>query len=224
MMGRFFWVLLFIFATQSSVNAQVIKGFGAMGLNMTQVDGDEAFGYKMPGLNVSIGAMIPFRTNWDVSIETSFSQKGANQRAQYKLDTLNGAYKLRLNYVEIPVLIHYTDKNFISLGSGFSFARLVGASEFEHGKQTNTNAANGVYSKNDLNVIIDINLRMVEKLKFNFRYQYSMKSIRTREFSNVGGSRTWLREQYNNMLSFRLVYIFNEEQSKRVSKENTQKN
>lgn len=217
-----YWIaiclLFFAFVTQ----AQVIKSYVAAGINLAQVDGDEVYGYKMPGSNFGIGVMIPFKKVWDISLETSYSQKGANQKAQYFAlsgdDTLTGAYKLRLNYAEIPLMIHYTDKEFITVGTGFSFSRLVGATEFEHGNQTITNAQNGVYSPNDYSVLIDLRMRIISRLKFNFRYQYSMTKIRTRDFSTIGNAQPWSRKQYNNLLSFRLVYVFNEEQSERALK------
>lgn len=215
---RVVWLLFFLFVMVIA-EAQIIKGFVAGGLNMSQVDGDEAYGYKMPGLNVGVGAMVPFRTNWDLSLETSFTQKGANQKAQYIQDSLNGAYKLRLNYLEIPLLIHYTDKDFITVGTGFSWASLITANEWEHGKQTDTDAGNGVYKPYDVNVLIDLKMRIYRKLKFNFRYAYSMTKIRTRDFTTLGNTTPWRRHQYNNNLTFRLVYIFNEQQSEKALKE-----
>jgi lipopolysaccharide assembly outer membrane protein LptD (OstA) len=215
-----YWIGICLLFFAMSTNGQVIKGFVAAGINLAQVDGDEVYGYKLPGSNFGIGALIPIKKNWDVSLETSYSQKGANQKAQYIAysgdDTLTGAYKLRLNYAEIPVMIHYTDKEFITVGTGFSFGRLVGATEFEHGKQTITNAQNGVYSPNDYSVLIDLKMRVVSRLKFNFRYQYSMTKIRMREFTTIGNAQPWNRKQYNNLLTFRLVYIFNEDQSERA--------
>lgn len=199
---------------QKNAHAQVIKGEIIGGFNLAQVDGDEVYGYKKPGLQLGLGAMIPIAKKWDISIETIYNEKGANQKAQYRSDSLNGAYKLQLNYVEVPVLLHFTDKEFITVGSGFSWGRLINAKEFEHGFQTPTDAQNNVYSPNDFNVLLDLRMKIYQRLKFNFRYQYSMTKIRTREFTTLNGT-VWTRNQYNNLLTFRLVYIFNEERSMR---------
>lgn len=202
-------LLLLSFCCGAKLQAQVIKGYVAGGINLAQVDGDEVYGYKRIGGNMGVAAMIPLGMNFDISLETSFSQKGAYQKPQYKSDSLNGAYELRLNYVEVPVLIHYTDKDFISAGLGFSWGRLVGASEYEHGFQTATTANNGVYALNDYSVLLDLRMRMSDNLKLNFRYQYSMASIRTREFTNLANQK-WTRDQFNNLLTLRLIYMFNE--------------
>ncbi|MBK9290998.1 MAG: PorT family protein [Bacteroidetes bacterium] len=201
------------------VGAQVFKGFVNAGLNMAQVDGDEVYGYKMPGLHFGPGVMLDLGRNFDLSLEAAFTQRGANERDQYVAirgsDTLTGAYRLRLDYFQIPLMIHYTDKDLFTAGLGFSYARLVRAEEYEHGKQTNTNAGNGVYSPHDLNVLLDLKYRMWDRLRLAFRYEYSMARIRTREFTSIGGSQPWIRHQYNNVISFRLFYIFNEDRATR---------
>jgi len=196
--------------------SQIIKGEIIAGFNLSQVDGDEVYGYKKGGLQLGLGAMIPIADKWDISIETLYNEKGAIEKAQYPMqaDSTTGEYKLYLNYLEVPVLIHFTDKEFITVGAGFSWGRLVSAKEFEHGRQTITNAVNGVYDPNDFNVLIDLRMRLYKQLKINFRYQYSLAKIREREYSSSQGS-TWKRNQYNNLLTFRLVYMFNEERSQR---------
>ncbi|MCK9448597.1 MAG: PorT family protein [Bacteroidales bacterium] len=205
------------------LDAQIIKGFATVGFNLSQVDGDEAYGYRKIGGNGGLGVMIPFWGNFDVAIETSLTQKGAYQRPQYFSlrgdDTLTGAYDLRLNYAEIPLMVQYTDKNFISAGIGVVPAVLISAKEFEHGRQTPTTALSGTYARMDYSILLDAKMRIKGRLWGNFRFQYSMQRIRTREFSSLGGTETWIRHQYNNMISFRLFYIFNEDQSLRAVKE-----
>lgn len=213
-------VTMLIFTGLSySLSGQIIKGEALLGFNLTQVEGDEVHGFKKPGLNIGAGVLIPFKKNWDISMEVTFNQKGARQKPQYS-DSLNsgevitGEYKLSLNYVEIPVMVFYTDKEFISIGAGFSWGRLVGVKEWEHGKLVETTTLNsGTYNKNDFNYVIDARIRIKGPLKFGFRYQNSMAKIRTREFTDFAGN-TWTRDQYNKVLTFRLIYVFNEERSK----------
>ncbi|MAZ93404.1 MAG: hypothetical protein CMF58_03220 [Lentimicrobiaceae bacterium] len=209
---------LFILCTNSSVYSQIIKGKAILGINLTQIEGDEVNGFKKPGIQIGAGALIPFKKKWDVSMEVLFNQKGAKEGKQY-IDTiatgevLTGEYKLRLNYVEVPLLVHFTDKDFITIGAGFSWGRLVGVKEWEHGNLvTSTNVENGPYDKNDFSYVIDLRIKILGPLKFGFRYQNSMRKIRTREFEDFAGN-TWFRDQFNKVLTFKLVYIFNEEQS-----------
>ncbi len=212
-------ILLIIIGISQPVLSQIIKGEALLGFNLTQVEGDEVHGFRKPGLNIGAGVLIPFKKNWDVSMEVTFNQKGARQKPQYS-DSLSsgqvitGEYKLRLNYVEIPVMVFYTDKEFISIGAGFSWGRLVGIQEWEHGViDPETTLSSGTYDKNDFSYIIDARIRIKGPLKFGVRYQNSMMKIRTREFTDFAGN-TWTRDQYSKVLTFRLIYIFNEVQSR----------
>lgn len=215
----FFLITLIICAVQIDSIGQIIKGEAVLGLNMTQVEGDEVHGFKKPGLHIGAGALIPFGKKWDIGMQVTFNQKGATQRKQYQ-DTLTtgeiltGQYKVRLNYVEVPVLVHFTDKDFITIGAGFSWGRLVGVQEWEHGKLVPTTTLNsGTYDKNDFSYIVDLRIKVYGPLKFGVRYQNSMMKIRTREFIDFAGEK-WTRDQFNKVLTFKLVYIFNEEQSR----------
>ena len=197
------------------VSAQIIKGEAILGMNLSQVDGDEVYGFKKIGLNIGAGVMIPFdkKGKWDVSLEALYSEKGANQNRQYTDSIITGEYRVNLNYVEVPVLVMFTDKDFISAGAGFSWGRLVGAKEWEHGVLIETTtASSGTYSNNDFCILADFRIRIWQGLKFNLRYAYSLVKIRTREFENLAGD-TWTRDQYNNVISFRLIYVFNEKKS-----------
>ena len=200
----------------NDLSAQIIKGEAILGMNLTQVDGDEVFGFRKIGLNVGAGVLIPVdkKGRWDISLEAIYTQKGANQEQQYNDSIITGEYRLNLNYVEVPVLVMFTDKEFISGGLGFAWGRLIGVQEWEHGNLVESTTPNsGTYSSNDFSILGDVRIRIWQGLKFNLRYQYSLVKIRTREFENLAGE-TWTRDQYNNVLSFRLIYVFNEKKSR----------
>jgi len=211
------WVVLtlIIFVFSFGAKAQIIKGEAILGMNLTQVDGDEVYGFKRVGANVGAGVLIPFgkKGRWDASFEALFSQDGAYQSPQYD-DSLSYEYKLHLNYAQIPVLVMFTDKEFISFGAGFSWGRLVGVQEWEHGQRVDSTTLNsGTYDKNDYCILADIRIRIYKSLKFNLRYQYSLTSIRTRDYFNPITGQSWTRNQFNNVISFRLIYVFGEKKS-----------
>jgi len=208
---KIFLLLAIIFLLYRSADAQRIKGQIIGGINATQIDGDEVFGYHKYGLNMGVGAILPFNNKrWSLSIETIFNQKGAYQNESPELDTLpKPYYNIRINYLEVPVLIHLEDKQTITFGLGFSWGRTVGIEEIEHGKKVETTTLAGPYKREDVNFLADLRFKLYGKLKFNFRYAYTVFPIRTRVFTNSIGH-SWERTQYNSMLTFRLIYVFNE--------------
>jgi hypothetical protein len=202
------------------VNAQRIKGALTGGVNISQVDGDEVYGYRKWGINAGPSAIVPLSEKWSIGIELLYNQKGSYQKRQSFDSTfvisgtdttwITGQYKLRLNYAEVPIMAYYTDKKIITVGTGFSWGRLVGVKEWEHGKLNENTDLNGPYDKDDFCWLADIRFRVYKKLHFNVRYAYSINKIRTRTFESTDQSRQWKRDQYNNVVSFKLIYIFNE--------------
>lgn len=212
---------LLLFST-TDADAQIVKGEGFLGFNLSQVDGDKAYGYKRLGLHAGLGALVPIyqKNNLiiDFALEVAFNQKGAHQRQIYSgaNDGITGEYDLYLNYLEVPVLIYFTDKQITSVGIGASYGRLVGLKEYEHGNITDVNLSyTGVdkYDLNDFCILADVKFRIHERLKLGVRFQYSMDKIRTRPFYLVNGNPDCPRDQYNNTITARLIYVFNEDRS-----------
>lgn len=194
-----FIILFFPFV----VSSQSIRGGLIAGFSMTQVDGDEVYGYHKYGLNTGALAIVPFYKKFSLSIEILYNQKGSYQRPWLMDDTINGAYKLILNYVDVPVLFHFEDKDVIKFGTGFSWGRLVEFNEWEHEQRINWDTPNGPYKKSDVDFLFDVQLRLIQGLSFNMRYAYSIAKLRTRTF--LTGE---TRKQFNNMITFRVIYVF----------------
>lgn len=212
-MRQLLLVSILLFALSSTPYAQRFKGAVMGGMNISQVDGDEVVGYHRVGGHLGVAAILPIN-KFDITLETVFNQKGAWEKQQYQ-DTINGyvytgEYDLRLNYVEVPLMAHYTDRDWITAGLGFSWGRLVSFKEVEHGGGVPPYSDTVRFNKNDYNILLDLQFRIYQRLKFNVRYAYSLAPIREREYQEFYTGDEWSRRQYNNLFTFRLVYIFNE--------------
>jgi len=261
-------ILAFTVATPALLHAQIIKGELFAGGNLCQVDGDECYGYKKIGVHAGAGALIPL-TNWlDVGLEVLFSQKGAFKRDSITYNsTYPHAYNLKLNYVEIPLMLYITDKNVVSAGVGVSYGRLVGLAELDDGQPStyddgvtigtgdgrlhwrsddpnlpdissidDINELNRIayencpgityvseavansttYRPDDWNICADLRFRIWKGLHLEARYQYSLRPLRYRMYYSDPNQTipNQIRKQYNNAITVRLVYIFNEHRSK----------
>lgn len=192
------------------VKSQNINGAVIVGGNFSQVDGDEVYGFNKFGINIGASAIIPLKNNkWSIILENVYSQKGAYKKlAPVATDSIP-YYKLNLDYVEVPVLIQYNDKNVFSFGSGFSWGRLVNFKEVEHGQLTSWTTPNGPYKRDDIQLLADLRFRLSGKFHFNIRYAYSIAKIRTRTYITQAGN-PWERRQFHNLVTLRVIYIFNE--------------
>ena len=157
-------LLIFAFlitACFNPLNAQLFKGEVFGGIGLSQVDGDDCYGYKRIKGQIGAGVLLNVVDDWlDVGMEIVYNPKGA-----YKRDSISyssyyaGSYDLKLNYMEIPVMVYFIDKYRYSLGIGVSYGRLIGFSEKINGAETETHIGDGKlrwkegYSGKDLGYI-----------------------------------------------------------------------
>lgn len=260
-------ILAVLIAAPTLLHAQIIKGELFAGGNLCQVDGDECYGFKKLGLNAGAGALIPFTSWMDLGLEVMFSQKGAYKRDSLVYNsTYPHAYNLKLNYVEVPLMLYFTDKDVASIGVGVSYGRLVGLQELDdnapsdyegqgigvgdgclHWRNDDPNlpdisqiddieelntiayqqypdityvsevvANSNTYRPHDFNICADLRFRIWEGLHLEARYQYSLRPLRYRMCYADPNQllANQIRKQYNNTITIRLVYIFNEHRSK----------
>lgn len=207
----FLFIISLTILGSNTVHAQRIMGAVFAGFNATQVDGDEVYGYKKFGLNIGASAIIPINDKWSISLENAYSEKGAHQRPRF-LDSLDGSYDLKLNYLEVPLMVHFTDKEIVTFGVGMSWGRLINISEQRNGyEMAGTTLESGIYRNADLNLLLDVRFRLYKRFHFDVRYAYSVRPIATREIIDSKTGYPNIRDQYNGLFSFRVMYKFNEQ-------------
>ncbi len=247
-MKKYTLVLICFLLVQYSYS-QVFKGEIIVGGSLTQVDGDELYGYRKVGANAGLGVLLPFsfrkgddEKNWGLSMEILFNQKGSREKNYTGINFCDTCppeipcdpdmkYHLKMNYVSIPLVLNYTDKNGWSLGLGVAYNRLGWIKEIETGlNKENIHAVstiispskkkiekmlvsrNALFAKDELSVLVDVRMRIWQQLKFNVRFEYSIFPIGVRKFFLHQGVPIdpYIRRQYHNLLSFRLIYMLNE--------------
>ncbi len=112
-------------AQEQRFNAGIVAG-----INLSQIDGDDLVGYNQLGANLGIRALTYLTDRWQVSLELLFSQKGSNASAND--NPLSAFDKVRLNYVEVPVMINFLDwaqegedYSKVHFSTGLSYSRLI---------------------------------------------------------------------------------------------------
>ena len=137
-------------------------------------------------------------------MELLYSQRGS----YHKGSTDSTYYRLNLDYIDIPVMLHFTDKKIISAGAGICYGQLISKKE----STLFIVKPNTDFLPYDLSAIGEVSVRIWNRFWVNVRYQYSMLNLRTVTFTDPTDlSNTWERKQYNNLLSIRLTYIFKQE-------------
>jgi hypothetical protein len=99
----FFCVLTVV---QAQKYSSPFKAGATLGINMTQIDGDDQFGYNRRGLNFGLRGAVILRKNMDISTELLYSERGTEpnetEKARNKRTTI-----IALQYAEVPLLFNY---------------------------------------------------------------------------------------------------------------------
>lgn len=207
-----FRTLLFIFVFISSsitLFAQHFNGGLIAGGIVSQVDGDNYEGYHKFGFLA--GALVSLKVSEHSSfqMEIEYIQKGSRKNADSLSPT---TYLMRLHYIEIPVLYQYSFLKRLSVEFGPAADITIGSID----------KTDGLVSVNTVQLrpltlggILGINCDIVNHLKVNFRFGYSLISIRKNPapMPYPASYRRILFEkgQYNNLMSLSLIYKFKED-------------
>ncbi|OSZ78780.1 hypothetical protein CAP35_11180 [Chitinophagaceae bacterium IBVUCB1] len=186
----------------------LFRGMVTVGSNFSQIDGDNYAGYHKMGINAGAGVYTMFSNEIGAGLEMLYTRKGS--RGNFKQNSSNQAfqilaYKAILNYVDLPIQLYYFDQRGDHFGAGFSYSRLINQSEtFDTDPKQNLKSEDYPFRKSDYCMVLSANVKIAGKFYVAGRFQYSLVSVR----GNVppGFGRT---EQYNNMVTLRLMYLFN---------------
>jgi hypothetical protein len=228
--------LFFILHSSSfiSASAQRIRGFVSSGATLSQIEGDELKGFHKWGYTGGVGAMVNLDKSetWRLSIEALFTQRGS-----YNGTGDPYSISLRLDYVDIPLMLHWHDPwGGMLVGLGLNYSRLV--QQPHNVMKFNPNyffpdTNDMTFLNNDLMLAADIRFPVWKNLWLNIRWQYSIIAIKKDwEFTEFKGNTplldtdgkpvlnpdgstvmvprkiNWTKDCYNNTLVFRLIWQF----------------
>jgi hypothetical protein len=203
--------LLFIFLAFPSLlfcqqQKEVFNLLFTAGLTPSQVHGDNYSGFNKVGALFGVGVESVFSEKASVNLTFLFLQKGAQKNPNPTKGDLT-AYYLNLNYLEVPLLVTYTQKKFL-FDVGISAAYLINYYEADQNM-----VYTGVFpfSKFDYSVKVGLGYNINTKWFVNFRSSNSFITTRANRikqgiyYNNII-ARTFNKGYYNNILEFTIGY------------------
>ena len=119
---RYIGLLLCGFVLFSEVRAQNFDAFAELGINASQIDGDELAGYNQAGLRLGAHIAWPLDSSWLVRGGMVYSGKGSRHGERDLIFQI-----LRVNYLELPLVAQYALLEQVSLTAGFTANYLIQA-------------------------------------------------------------------------------------------------
>ena len=189
---------------------QRFKAGLVLGVNASQINGDDVAGFDKLGLRGGIRGVAVLGERTDLSVDILFSERGSAS----ELIAGNAGFRLlvRTRYVEVPVLFHYrdwlSDKGHyqVHVAGGLSYGRLF--SSFVEGfgiieeEQTNFNA-------NDISIVAGIGYAPSPKFELAIRYNRSLTPLyNNQKHLNTAGIPKFKYMLWGYFLNFDMIYLF----------------
>jgi len=194
-----FWILLIaLFPILASAqgyfeNERALQAGLLFGVNFAQIDGDDFAGFNKTGFHAGVTAVLPINSSFAGKMELLYNQKGSRRGG------INFT-KYELAYAEGAFLLGFYDKEKFLAEAGFSVGQLVSDKV-----ELPFNSTDNVFlDKWDAQLLAGIGYQISPKFGATCRYSYSVLAIGQHSTSNYRKF-----GMFNNVVTFRLSYIFN---------------
>lgn len=174
--------------------AQRFRGGALVGMNVSQIDGDNWSGYNKAGLIAGAFISTEFRDQWGAKMEIRYAAKGSATPRNYAFSR-----KFRLQYIEIPLLATYEPIDKLELQLGVSYGYLYSAAQ---------NDGSGYYvftdipNRNEFALCAGVNYELLYNVDVSARFSYSLMPIWADYSGATYGTGAW----FNNVISFGFYY------------------
>ncbi len=166
-----YFISFFLLLTCFFLNAQNFFGSVVCGANLSQIDGDDAAGFNKYSISGGLKIDYPISASIDLSTELLYSGRGSKDDRR-KVD-------IRLNYIEIPLLISirdwYIEKDKydkVRADAGLSYGYLFGADANQKFSQFTAN-----FRKNDVSFIFGAGYMFNRHVGLSLRYTRSLYKL-----------------------------------------------
>ena len=183
--------------------SQQFRAFVKAGVVASQVHGDQLSGYNKAGIVGGIGVEHPF-SSFLGRMEILFIQKGSRKNPTNEDPT---KYLMRLNYVEVPVLVQKFFLSQVGLEGGSSWGILLKTTQVEwdiHGLLVSRQP----FRRFEWAAHAGLMYKIDEKSQVIFRFSHSILPIRPYP-SGLPSYYFYDRGQYNNLISLTYEYHLN---------------
>ncbi|MBR1850945.1 MAG: outer membrane beta-barrel protein [Bacteroidales bacterium] len=209
-------IIALLLCIVTAAQAQVISAYISGGGTVSQIQGDELDGFDNLGWSTGIGTIASLDQYglWFLSTEAIYTRRGSfnNSGNPYNI-------YIALDYIDIPLLIHYRDPiGRLMVGIGPVYGRLIAQ---PHGVVSSDSMTfmpdinNMAFLKNDFSLAAEMRFQVWRGLHMSLRWQHSVFPVKKdwlfTEHHYNHTTDTWTRNCYNNSITIRLLWQFGQE-------------
>lgn len=192
-----------------AANAQEVKFGAKAGLNLASIGGDETDDNKSKvGFHIGGVAEVMFSDKFSVQPELVYSVQGAKAEYTEELfgEEVNYTDKLKLNYINLPIMAKYYVAEGFSIEAGPQVGFLISAEQeseasFDGETESETTDVKEFTSGIDLGVGVGLGYKLEGGLNLALRYNLGLSNI-----NDFDGSDDFKNQ--NNVLQLSVGYSF----------------
>ncbi len=151
------------------------QGAGVVGTTLSQIDGDDLFGFNKLGVSAGIKVRFNLKKKLDGNVELLYSQRGSSTNL-FRRDSEDDI--ISINYFELPIYLSVNDwyiekEDYYKMSghAGLSYGNLVTSSI------QNTNFTTGLLGSADISYLVGATFHFTKKLAFTARYTRSINRL-----------------------------------------------
>lgn len=198
-------VILMLFCVTTFVQGQdevrPFKGGLCAGIAASQIAGDQYAGFRKAGPVAGVWVSRDISSGLSMQMELKYIQKGSKSNP----DSLNNFsnFLIRLNYVELPVLVRYHYNERFVFEGGLAYSYLVSAYQEIDYQPYNS----WPFRKHNMSGLLGVGYHIQEGMEVMLRYNFSVSSIRENEGRKpYDRFRFFEYGQFNDVLTLSLFY------------------
>jgi hypothetical protein len=203
-MRNFVFFLLCIGSIQGVFGQRFNSGI-QLGLNTSQITGDNLAGYNKAGVTAGIWVNRQLTERLSLWMELSYLPKGS-KKINSPSDSIPDYYRLHLNYIEVPLSLNYRIHPKISIESGISCGAYISHIEEDvNGDLSGLYGPREQFKSTDISFNAGLNWHFNSKWMFNVRNANSIFPVRNHD------QQTYFRlnrGQYTSCIMGRIIYQF----------------
>jgi hypothetical protein len=193
-------VLIVLLFGYSPLCGQSFTSGVRFGMTATQVDGDTYEGFDKAGLLGGLFVERALSDRFSMRMELDYVQKGSRKPLDKEYNTY---YRMRVNYVEVPLLARFKAGKKLTLQGGPAFGVLVFSQEDD---ETGILKYSPKFNTYEYSVSVGLAYVLTEKVGFDVRYSCSLAPIRPFDFFYTFAY--WDKGQFNSVVQLSLQYSF----------------
>jgi hypothetical protein len=207
--------------SRSKRNQQRFKAGAFLGLNASQIDGDQRQGYGKVGLQTGLRGVAVLDERNELSIELAFSQRGSkstrrssSSSTRFLNSSASRPLQIDLTYADASFFYNillsesYKGHYGLHLHTGLTFSRLLGVevaeSRLPSAQGTSYEDLEPFFRSNSLNWIFGGTLYPIEELGFTIRHGLELTPF----FKREDYPQAEMKHLLQYFLSFHAVYMF----------------